>query len=256
MIAIQYDMKLECDAQAYIDSIGSSTFEHNADRTQDYANCGGSGYVGENWYSGGPGADDYFGGATFAWCDYNWTTGCSEKSNFLGINGCSSSSGETGHYTQVVWASSAYVGCGYTSVGGTVCDYSPGGNFDAENPYVLGTTCSDCPTGYTANCDNGLCSNVAATSTTTIPTAGTATITIDVVTSTSGAVTSTSGAVTSKSGAVTSTSSAVTSTSSSISGGSGVITTSSSGKNSTSFAQIVSVNMVFLICCFIFNLMV
>jgi len=159
MIQIAYDMKLECVGQAYMNQLGSGTFVHNADRTTDYANCGGSGYVGENWYSGGPGADDYFGGATFAWCDYNWTTGCSEKSNYLGINGCSAATGETGHYTQVVWAASVLVGCGYTSVGGTVCDYSPGGNYNGEAPYTLGTTCSACPSGF-GSCNNGLCYNV------------------------------------------------------------------------------------------------
>jgi hypothetical protein len=53
MLEMEYDMKLECVAQAYIET-QSDGFTHNSNRSVDYAACGGAGYVGENWYSGAP----------------------------------------------------------------------------------------------------------------------------------------------------------------------------------------------------------
>ncbi|XP_056004986.1 cysteine-rich venom protein latisemin-like [Ostrea edulis] len=61
-----------------------------------------------------------------------------------------------GHYTQVVWAKSIKIGCGYAICGSTrsyVCNYGPGGNLDINNPYTSGTSCSQCQ----SNCANNLC---------------------------------------------------------------------------------------------------
>ncbi|XP_053384402.1 cysteine-rich venom protein ENH2-like isoform X2 [Mercenaria mercenaria] len=61
-----------------------------------------------------------------------------------------------GHYTQMVWATSIKVGCGYAICGSThyyVCNYGPGGNSNGVRPYLSGTTCQDCPN----TCRNGLC---------------------------------------------------------------------------------------------------
>jgi len=64
-----------------------------------------------------------------------------------------------GHYTQVVWHSSALVGCGYAHCGGRkryyVCNYAPSGNYKgrAAFPYQNGTRASSCPN----SADNGLC---------------------------------------------------------------------------------------------------
>lgn len=63
-----------------------------------------------------------------------------------------------GHYTQVVWANSWQVGCGYADYstvqsGRTwnarivVCNYKPGGNFIGQTMYQAGTPASKCPTG-------------------------------------------------------------------------------------------------------------
>ena len=44
-------------------------------------------------------------------------------------------SGDTGHFTQVVWKSTKRVGCGIASCSGDdllVCQYSPAGNYDGE----------------------------------------------------------------------------------------------------------------------------
>ncbi|XP_075766043.1 peptidase inhibitor 16 [Pelodiscus sinensis] len=71
-----------------------------------------------------------------------------------------------GHYTQVVWASSKYIGCGTQfckTLHGVedpdlyllVCNYSPPGNVRGRKPYKEGPACSQCPEGYT--CRNLIC---------------------------------------------------------------------------------------------------
>lgn len=157
MLEMEYDMKLECVAQAYIET-QSGGFTHNPNRSADYAACGGSGYVGENWYSGAPSTGDITGGATRAWVDFIWPVawggnGCSERQTYHEAD-CS---GVDGHYTQVLWANTYKLGCGYTAAGGTVCNYSPGGNYVNQDPFVVGTACSACP-GTHPYCNNGLCS--------------------------------------------------------------------------------------------------
>lgn len=63
-----------------------------------------------------------------------------------------------GHYTQVAWAQTNKVGCGYSQYttvrsGRTwyarliVCNYKPGGNFIGQNMYLAGTAASKCPSG-------------------------------------------------------------------------------------------------------------
>ncbi|XP_048728208.1 GLIPR1-like protein 1 [Ostrea edulis] len=73
-------------------------------------------------------------------------------------------SGVCGHYTQVVWATSEYVGCAvaycprfFKGRGGYnyVCNYGPRGNWRRKKPYIPGLQCSRCPRGYT--CQKGLC---------------------------------------------------------------------------------------------------
>lgn len=162
MLEVEYDMKLECVAQAYIETQTVKSFQHNSNRSSDYAACGGSGYVGENWYSGSPDPDtDFIGGATRAWVDFIWPeewggNGCSERENYHGSRGCS---GTVGHYTQVLWHNSYKVGCGYTIAGGTLCNYSPGGNYIGQAPFIAGPACSACP-GTHPYCNDGLCSKI------------------------------------------------------------------------------------------------
>ncbi|KAK5638335.1 hypothetical protein RI129_012630 [Pyrocoelia pectoralis] len=52
----------------------------------------------------------------------------------------------TGHYTQIVWADTEYVGCGYTNFRNSnssiyvqfyVCNYGPGGNINGMTPYQI-----------------------------------------------------------------------------------------------------------------------
>merc|ERR1711915_25568 len=67
-----------------------------------------------------------------------------------------------GHYSQVVWANSYQIGCGFVAykAGGfnrmiTICNYAPGGNMRGRTMYIKGQACSACPRG--TKCRNGLC---------------------------------------------------------------------------------------------------
>nr|XP_039256338.1 peptidase inhibitor 16-like [Styela clava] len=71
-----------------------------------------------------------------------------------------------GHYTQVIWATTYKVGCGYAvyRTGTTVynstsivCNYGPSGNKAATLPYIGGPSCSRCPPQDV--CENKLCAN-------------------------------------------------------------------------------------------------
>ncbi|ETO34707.1 Pry3p [Reticulomyxa filosa] len=81
---------------------------------------------------------------------------------------------QCGHYTQVVWADSTSVGCGYaicnpqTMMGYSynyavylVCNYDPPGNYIGEYPYTKASSSSavatNCPSGYTGSQSTGLC---------------------------------------------------------------------------------------------------
>ena len=68
-----------------------------------------------------------------------------------------------GHYTQIVWATTAQVGCAMkdqTACGGSgtiiICNYAPGGNYYGQLPYTNGNPCDNCPEGY-QHCINNLC---------------------------------------------------------------------------------------------------
>ncbi|KAG8303039.1 hypothetical protein J6590_018501 [Homalodisca vitripennis] len=71
-----------------------------------------------------------------------------------------------GHYTQIVWARSAGVGCGFLEFTDAteyeyriVCNYVPGGNYRSMKVYSRGAPCSRCPSNST--CSRrwpGLCS--------------------------------------------------------------------------------------------------
>ncbi|XP_069495302.1 cysteine-rich venom protein pseudechetoxin-like isoform X2 [Ambystoma mexicanum] len=70
-----------------------------------------------------------------------------------------------GHYTQLVWARTQYLGCGYLNGSrcpGTftyvVCNYGPTGNkgLTPKHPYLPGEPCSKCDSGR-GWCEQGLC---------------------------------------------------------------------------------------------------
>jgi hypothetical protein len=70
-----------------------------------------------------------------------------------------------GHYTQLVWAKTKEVGCGWTncsSISGMnfanflVCNYGPAGNWGGEKPFLRGSPCSACSSGKFF-CTDNLC---------------------------------------------------------------------------------------------------
>lgn len=72
-----------------------------------------------------------------------------------------------GHFTQVIWANTGYIGCGAATFnmknepkGMTrlyVCDYASSGNIAGERVYLPGKACSRCPPGTVCEKETGLC---------------------------------------------------------------------------------------------------
>jgi len=76
-------------------------------------------------------------------------------------------SGVVGHFTQVVWANTHRIGCGYIEFYGSqplgknyynryyVCNYATGGNWKNQPVYQIGSPCSKCPKN--SECNDSLC---------------------------------------------------------------------------------------------------
>lgn len=71
---------------------------------------------------------------------------------------------QTGHFTQLVWAETKYVGCGasqYHNKLYVVCNYATAGNILGKASYKRGEPCSDCPSGTKCNSVyNALCGEI------------------------------------------------------------------------------------------------
>ncbi|XP_059145897.1 GLIPR1-like protein 1 isoform X2 [Physella acuta] len=150
MMAMKWDEKLEKSAQVYSEKC---IFEHSKNRE----NLAGYRYVGENLYAGTgefdpPNVIQLFYDEKY---NYSYDTGqC-----FISM---------CGHYTQVVWSSSNFLGCGvkYCPVlqGAStfdhgyivVCHYGPGGNIQGRKPFTKGDKCTKCP-AETKYCHKGMC---------------------------------------------------------------------------------------------------
>jgi hypothetical protein len=62
----------------------------------------------------------------------------SEKKYYRGQTLDPSSWYDSGHYTQIVWKNTKYIGCAKTECGGkiiVVCNYDPPGNVLGQKPY-------------------------------------------------------------------------------------------------------------------------
>nr|CAD7394525.1 unnamed protein product [Timema cristinae] len=73
---------------------------------------------------------------------------------------------QTGHYTQLVWANSYLLGCGYikyrvgtTTYNYVVCNYGPSGNYKGQPLYQTGIVASACAGSSRDNVYAGLCTS-------------------------------------------------------------------------------------------------
>jgi uncharacterized protein YkwD len=115
-------------------------WDHNENRTEDYAARGGPEYVGENIAaSGAEGQPSTDQTVISQWSDeaqwYNHATNSCQAGKMCG------------HYTQVVWKTSVRIGCAVVYCNSwvdneitwpgwfTVCNYAPGGNYSGQKPY-------------------------------------------------------------------------------------------------------------------------
>jgi len=159
MIRMSYDMDLERIAQAHVNGQSRESFKSNDNRSLQFADLGGSGYVGENWYPGSP-VD-----AVLRWTTSRFTASpggkrCSEYENYIATHiGAGAShlcdGGPVDHFVQVMWAKTVQIGCGYTASAGTVCNYSPGRH--AGSGFLvgkIGSACGECDSKYYKCVDN------------------------------------------------------------------------------------------------------
>jgi len=152
MMKVHWNSELASVAQRWADQC---TFGHDDDRSK----CDGT-YVGQNAYSSWSSQEKTqtevmaeVGDAVQAWynevVEFGFNT---DDINPFVFNY------DSGHYSQVVWAESAEVGCGlsYYDDGGwfanlVICNYAVGGNMQGGTMYTEGAGCSNCPAG--TSCD-------------------------------------------------------------------------------------------------------
>ncbi|XP_060081874.1 peptidase inhibitor 16-like [Ylistrum balloti] len=157
MLKMSWSDELAAVAQNYAERC---VWSHNPSRSE----APSFSYVGENLFLT---SGTYNGeGVVNSWVsevkNYNYAT-----------LGCTS---VCGHYTQVVWHDSEFVGCGAAQCGSifglssgwadsiiVVCNYGKGGNYRGRQPYTQGRSCSACPSGKV--CQNRLCANPGDTGT-------------------------------------------------------------------------------------------
>ncbi|RCN33191.1 SCP-like protein [Ancylostoma caninum] len=68
-----------------------------------------------------------------------------------------------GHYTQMVWGTTEYIGCGIHNCPEqtlVVCNYKEPGNWKRQQIYKTGVPCSECPEGYSCT-EEKLCASNA-----------------------------------------------------------------------------------------------
>jgi len=153
MVKMYWDKDIASAAQAWADNC---EFEHDNNEVRK-SNTGLGISIGQNlaWAkSYPPEAADWVGKAVDPWYD--------EVNNFAFGRGTTNGL-QTGHYTQLAWADSIAVGCGYR--GGCkpgehlyVCNYAYQQFNDINTPYepdysAAGASCAECPN----HCHNNLC---------------------------------------------------------------------------------------------------
>merc|ERR1712080_54462 len=154
MRRLVWNQELETVAQRWADQC---TFGHDDSRNKiDGTYVGQNAYIAYNSRASTQEAlMAAMDGAVQAWYDEVTNPGFSAEN----IDPYAFSSG-TGHYTQVVWAETTELGCGwsyfkdgswYKSL--VVCNYAKGGNMIGASMYQTGTACSACPAGTSCDSD-------------------------------------------------------------------------------------------------------
>jgi hypothetical protein len=189
MNQLLWDTGLEKIAQDYS---AKCIWAHNSNRNSDMANnadLASFDYtnqpVGENLFltSASENLAAVLQGIQYWYDEYTYYT-----YGVMSTSGSCQSGQQCGHYTQLVWGNTRYVGCGYTkcpSVSGgfgnsvlLVCNYYFAGNIIGNYPYKVGSSatacgsdrssqdglCSGCPSPYWDSycceyCSSGTCSN-------------------------------------------------------------------------------------------------
>lgn len=130
---VGWDPLIADKAQEWADSMDDWSVGHSTSQFRTYQSTHYSGYHGENLAIGGGVYAEPHEFVYKAWCESE-AQGCQ-------LRDCG------GHYTQVVWRNSVWIGCGrkddvpFESQGKmykgtlTACHYGPGGNLNNNNPY-------------------------------------------------------------------------------------------------------------------------
>jgi len=164
MLEMVWDDDLAISSKAHVDQC---VFQHS------------TGPYGENIYAAASFADNVDNIGKLVSGVENWV----DEYEFFNFTENDCDDGKVcGHYTQVVWASSARMGCGYAECGPfpdtyfqvmLVCQYTPPGNYIGVIPYTSTSNdtdvASECPVGYYSDSASGLCKVESVT--TTSPTA-------------------------------------------------------------------------------------
>ncbi|XP_063859648.1 venom allergen 5-like [Scylla paramamosain] len=159
MMALEWDEELAAVAQRHADQCD---FNHECSdcRRVDRFN------VGQNLYqysrSGYNDHDPDWRAAIYGWYDEVGDFPADVVDSFRGTGAM------TGHYTQVVWASTSRIGCGLSTYreGSMItklytCNYGPTGNYISSPMYEKGEPCSSCPDGTSCSkMYDGLCANM------------------------------------------------------------------------------------------------
>ncbi|EYC04856.1 hypothetical protein Y032_0085g1832 [Ancylostoma ceylanicum] len=141
MFKLRYDCGLESTAVKYAQKC---TYEHSPIEERNYA--------GENLYSSkNPDLKkiEVAGRAPQVWFEELEQFGVGPE-NVLTEKLWKRPDTQIGHYTQMVWQSTRYIGCAVQNCPSQtlgVCHYSRGGNEMGKNIYDIGEPCSMCPLG-------------------------------------------------------------------------------------------------------------
>lgn len=125
---LEWDPKLAQVAQNFANGC---SYGHNSSATSDYQALGGTAtYVGENIAMS----------STILSEQQTFNLWSSEEASFVYEPMTSTDATTFGHYSQLIWRNTTYVGCAVAACTGTypyfaVCDYAPGGNIISQYPY-------------------------------------------------------------------------------------------------------------------------